>query len=62
MNDERAEIIDGFAAAVTASRHSALYSDYRGDSPAWWEALEDPNGARMRNLVRHVCLTQKTLA
>ena len=30
---------------MRASRHSELYADYRGDSPAWWEALEDPNGA-----------------
>jgi hypothetical protein len=30
---------------VHASRQSPLYADYRGDSPAWWEALEDPNGA-----------------
>jgi hypothetical protein len=39
------QLIDGFGAAVSASRQSALYSDYRGDSPAWWEALEDPNGS-----------------
>jgi hypothetical protein len=40
-----AQLIDGFGKAVQASRHSPLYADYRGDSPAWWEALEDPNGA-----------------
>jgi len=39
------QLIDGFGAAVSASRQSPLFSDYRGDSPAWWEALEDPNGA-----------------
>ena len=40
-----AQLIDGFGAPGAASRQSELYSDYRGDSPAWWEALEDPNGA-----------------
>ncbi len=39
------QLIDGFGAAVRASRQSELYADYRGNSPAWWEALEDPNGA-----------------
>jgi hypothetical protein len=39
------QLIDGFGGPVSASRQSALYSDYRGDSPAWWEALEDPNGS-----------------
>ncbi|MEO8605183.1 MAG: glycosyltransferase family 39 protein [bacterium] len=36
--------VDGFGAAVRASRHSDLYSDYRGNAPAWWEALEDASG------------------
>ncbi|MFN8640558.1 MAG: glycosyltransferase family 39 protein [Candidatus Binatia bacterium] len=36
--------VDGFAAAVRSSRMSELYSDYRGNAPAWWEALEDPGG------------------
>ncbi|MBX3028076.1 glycosyltransferase family 39 protein [bacterium] len=36
--------VDGFAAAVRASRFSELYSDYRGNAPAWWEALEDGGG------------------
>jgi len=40
-----AQLIDGFGAAVHASRQSELYADYRGNSPAWWEALEDPDGA-----------------
>jgi 4-amino-4-deoxy-L-arabinose transferase-like glycosyltransferase len=39
------QLIDGFGAALRASRQSELYADYRGNSPAWWEALEDPNGA-----------------
>jgi hypothetical protein len=39
------QVVDGFGAVLRASRTSPLYSDYRGDSPAWWEALEDPNGA-----------------
>lgn len=39
------QLIDGFGAGVAASRQSPLYADYRGDSPAWWEALEDPNGS-----------------
>jgi hypothetical protein len=39
------QLVDGFSTAVGASRQSELYSDYRGNSPAWWEALEDPNGA-----------------
>ena len=39
------QLVDGFGAPVSASRQSPLYADYRGDSPAWWEALEDPNGA-----------------
>jgi 4-amino-4-deoxy-L-arabinose transferase-like glycosyltransferase len=36
--------VDGFAGAVRFSRHSELFSDYRGNAPAWWEALEDGNG------------------
>jgi hypothetical protein len=36
--------VDGFAAAVRASRRSELYSDYRGNAPAWWQALEDGDG------------------
>ena len=36
--------VDGFAAAVRSSRVSDLYSDYRGNAPAWWEALEDGGG------------------
>jgi 4-amino-4-deoxy-L-arabinose transferase-like glycosyltransferase len=40
-----AQLVDGFGAAVSASRQSELYADYRGNSPAWWEALEDPDGA-----------------
>jgi hypothetical protein len=43
------QLIDGFGAPGAASRQSELYSDYRGDSPAWWEALEDPNGAVVWN-------------
>jgi hypothetical protein len=39
------QLIDGFGAPVRASRQSELYADYRGNSPAWWEALEDPDGA-----------------
>ena len=39
------QLVDGFSAAVRASRQSELYADYRGNSAAWWEALEDPNGA-----------------
>jgi hypothetical protein len=42
-------LIDGFGSAVRASRQSELYSDYRGNSRAWWEALEDPNGAVVWN-------------
>ena len=36
--------VDGFAAPVRASRYSELYSDYRGNARAWWEALEDGGG------------------
>lgn len=36
--------VDGFSEAVRFSRHSELFSDYRGNAPAWWEALEDGNG------------------
>ena len=36
--------VDGFAAPVRYSRQSELFSDYRGNAPAWWEALEDGNG------------------
>lgn len=36
--------VDGFAKALRASRFSELYSDYRGNAPAWWEALEDGGG------------------
>lgn len=36
--------VDGFAAAVRATRYSDLYADYRGDARAWWEALEDGGG------------------
>ncbi|HSP97696.1 MAG TPA: glycosyltransferase family 39 protein [Candidatus Dormibacteraeota bacterium] len=36
--------VDGFAAPVRASRFSELYSDYRGNARAWWEALEDGGG------------------
>ena len=36
--------VDGFSGAVRSSRYSELYSDYRGNAPAWWEALEDPGG------------------
>jgi hypothetical protein len=43
------QLIDGFGSAVRASRQSELYSDYRGNSRAWWEALEDPNGAVVWN-------------
>jgi hypothetical protein len=43
------QMVDGFGAAVRASRVSPLYADYRGDSPAWWEALEDANGAVVWN-------------
>jgi 4-amino-4-deoxy-L-arabinose transferase-like glycosyltransferase len=39
------QLVDGFGAPVRASRQSELYADYRGNSAAWWEALEDPNGA-----------------
>jgi 4-amino-4-deoxy-L-arabinose transferase-like glycosyltransferase len=42
-------LIDGFGGPVRASRQSELYSDYRGNSRAWWEALEDPNGAVVWN-------------
>jgi 4-amino-4-deoxy-L-arabinose transferase-like glycosyltransferase len=44
-----AQLVDGFGAAVRASRISPLYADYRGDAQAWWEALEDPNGAVVWN-------------
>ena len=36
--------VDGFAAPGRASRRSDLFSDYRGNAPAWWEALEDGDG------------------
>jgi 4-amino-4-deoxy-L-arabinose transferase-like glycosyltransferase len=36
--------VDGFAAGVRSSRYSDLYSDYRGNARAWWEALEDGGG------------------
>jgi hypothetical protein len=36
--------VDGFGAALRSSRRSELYSDYRGNAPAWWEALEDGAG------------------
>jgi hypothetical protein len=36
--------VDGFAAPVRSSRFSELYSDYRGNARAWWEALEDGGG------------------
>ncbi len=39
------QVIDGFGTPLQASRHNDLYADYRGNSPAWWEALEDPNGS-----------------
>ncbi|MGH7786135.1 MAG: ArnT family glycosyltransferase, partial [Candidatus Binatia bacterium] len=40
-----AQLVDGFGAALSAARRSDQFADYRGDSKAWWEALEDPNGA-----------------
>ncbi|MDX2166965.1 MAG: glycosyltransferase family 39 protein [Deltaproteobacteria bacterium] len=36
--------VDGFGAPLRSSRRSDLYADYRGDAPAWWEALEDAGG------------------
>ncbi len=36
--------VDGFGAPVRFSRRSDLYGDYRGNAPAWWQALEDGDG------------------
>lgn len=36
--------VDGFAAPVRFSRYSHQFGDYRGNAPAWWEALEDGDG------------------
>jgi hypothetical protein len=39
------QLVDGFGRVLRAAQSSDLYADYRGDSAAWFERLEDPNGA-----------------
>lgn len=36
--------VDGFGQPLRFSRRSELYGDYRGNAPAWWQALEDGDG------------------
>jgi hypothetical protein len=39
------QLVNGFAKIVRFEEESLTYADYRGDSPAWWEHMGDPNGA-----------------
>jgi hypothetical protein len=39
------QLVDGFSRIVRFEQESPTYADYRGDSPAWWEHMGDPNGA-----------------
>jgi hypothetical protein len=43
---EPQQIVAGIEGAAVAFDHdSQTYSDYRGDSPGWWQHLGDSNGA-----------------
>jgi hypothetical protein len=39
------QLVDGLGRVLGAAQQSERHTDYRGDSAAWWERLDDANGA-----------------